>query len=108
MDLIGIRPGLIIGEMGAGQGCVTVHLAARVGNQGKIYANDIDPAAIECLRERCRRQGISNVVVITGLVDDARFPKNSLDLVLMAYVFHHVDKPVPLLRSLMPSRKPSI
>ena len=106
MDLIGIRPGLIIGEVGAGQGRVTVHLAARVGDQGKIYANDIDPAAIEYLKERCRRQGISNVEVITGLVDDARFPKNSLDLVFMAYVFHHVDKPVPLLRSLMPSLKP--
>jgi len=106
MDLLGIRPGQIIGEVGAGQGRVTVHLAARVGDQGKIYANDIDPAAIEYLRERCRRQGISNVEVIPGLVDDARFPKNTLDLVFMAYVFHHVDKPVPLLKSLMPSLKP--
>jgi len=106
LDLIGIRPGLIIGEVGAGRGRVTVHLAARVGDKGKIYANDIDSAAIDYLKERCRRQGISNVEVITGLVDDARFPQNSLDLVFMSWVFHHVDKPVPLLRSLMPSLKP--
>jgi len=106
MDLIGVRPGQVIGEVGAGQGRVTVHLAARVGPRGKVYANDIDPAAIGYLKERCRRQGISNVEVITGLVDDARFPKNSLDMVFMAYVFHHVDKPVPLLKSLMPSLKP--
>jgi ubiquinone/menaquinone biosynthesis C-methylase UbiE len=106
MDLIGIRPGLIIGEVGAGRGRVTVHLAARVGDKGKIYANDIDPAAIDYLKDRCRRQGISNVEVITGLVDDARFPQNSLDLVFMSWVFHHVDKPAPLLRSLMPSLKP--
>jgi ubiquinone/menaquinone biosynthesis C-methylase UbiE len=106
MELIGIRPGLIIGEVGAGRGRVTVHLAARVGDTGKIYATDIDPAAIEYLKERCRRQGIANVEVITGLVDDARFPQNSLDLVFMSWVLHHVDKPVPLLRSLMPSLKP--
>jgi ubiquinone/menaquinone biosynthesis C-methylase UbiE len=106
MDLIGIRPGLIIGEVGAGRGRVTVHLAARVGDKGKIYANDIDPAAIEYLKERCRRQGISNVEIIQGLVDDARFPQNSLDLVFMSWVYHHVDKPVPLLKSLMPSLKP--
>ncbi len=106
MDVIGIRPDLIIGEVGAGRGRVTVHLAARVGDKGKIYANDIDPAAIEYLKERCRRQGISNVEVLTGLVDDARFPKNSLDLVFMSWVFHHVDKPVPLLQSLMASLKP--
>jgi ubiquinone/menaquinone biosynthesis C-methylase UbiE len=106
MDLIGIRPGLVIGEVGAGRGRVTVHLAARVGEKGKIYANDINPAAVEYLKERCRRQGLSNVETILGLVDDARFPKNSLDLVFMAWVFHHVDKPVPLLKSLLPSLKP--
>ena len=106
MDLIGIRPGLVIGEVGAGRGRVTVHLAARVGNTGKIYANDIDTTAIDYLKERCRRQGISNVEIIQGLVDDARFPPNSLDLVFMAYVFHHVEKPVPLLQNLIPTLKP--
>lgn len=106
MDLIGIRPGLVIGEVGAGRGRVTVHLAARVGDKGKIYANDIDQAAIDYLKDRCRRQGLLNVETILGAVDDARFPKDSLDLVFMAWVFHHVDQPVPLLKSLMPSLKP--
>jgi len=106
MDLIGIRPGLVIGEVGAGRGRVTVHLAVRVGEKGKIYASDIDQAAIDYLKDRCRRQGLSNVEPILGLADDARFPKNSLDLVFMAGVFHHLDKPVPLLKSLLPSLKP--
>jgi ubiquinone/menaquinone biosynthesis C-methylase UbiE len=106
MDLIGIRPGLVIGEVGAGRGRVTVHLADRVGEKGKIYANDIDAEALEYLKERCRRLNLSNVEIIQGLVDDARFPANSLDLVFMAWVFHHVEKPVPLLKSLLPSLKP--
>ena len=106
MDLIGIRPGLVIGEVGAGRGRVTVHLAARVGDKGKIYANDIDAESINYLKERCKRQGIANVETILGLVDDARFPANSLDLVFMAWVYHHVDQPVPLLKSLLPSLKP--
>ena len=33
MDILGIRPGMIIGEVGAGRGRVTVHLAARVGDK---------------------------------------------------------------------------
>jgi len=45
MDLIGVRPGLVIGEVGAGRGRVTVHLADRVGAKGRIYANDINAAA---------------------------------------------------------------
>lgn len=51
-------------------------------------------------------QGLSNVETVLGLADDARFPQDSLDLVFMSWVFHHVDRPVPLLKSLMPSLKP--
>lgn len=106
MDIIGVRPGLVIGEVGAGRGRVTVHLADRVGATGKIYANDINARALDYLEARCERQGLSNVETVLGLVDDARFPADSLDLVFMAWVFHHVDEPVPLLKSLLPSLKP--
>ena len=106
MDILGVRPGLIVGEVGAGRGRVTVHLAARVGEKGKVYANDIDAAAVEYLKARCRRLGLANVETILSLPDDARFPQNTLDLVVMAYVYHHVDNPVPLLNSLLTSLKP--
>jgi 2-polyprenyl-3-methyl-5-hydroxy-6-metoxy-1,4-benzoquinol methylase/L-ascorbate metabolism protein UlaG (beta-lactamase superfamily) len=106
MEILGIRPGLVIGEVGAGRGRVTVHLAARVGETGKVYANDIDPAAVEYLKARCRRQGLANVETILSLPGDACFPPNSLDLALMTWVYHHVDDPVPLLKSLLSSLKP--
>ena len=44
MDAIGVKPGMTIGEVGAGHGRYTVHLARRVGHRGKILANDIDKA----------------------------------------------------------------
>jgi 2-polyprenyl-3-methyl-5-hydroxy-6-metoxy-1,4-benzoquinol methylase len=106
MDILGIRPGLVIGEVGAGRGRLTVHIAARVGNKGKVYANDIDGAAVDYLKTRCRRLGLGNVETILSLPDDARLPQNSMDLVVMAYVYHHVDNPVPLLKSLLASLKP--
>ncbi|MBP1768060.1 MAG: ubiquinone/menaquinone biosynthesismethyltransferase [Candidatus Aminicenantes bacterium] len=79
MDILGIRPGMVIGEVGAGRGRVTVHLAVRVGEKGKVYANDIDPRAIESLEKRCRRLGLANVETILSLPDDARFPQNMGD-----------------------------
>lgn len=106
MDILGIRPGFVIGEVGAGRGRVTVHLAARIGEKGKIYANDIDEKSLGYLKERCRRNRLANVETILGTVEDARLPRNELDLVFMAWVFHHVDAPVPLLKSLLPSLKP--
>jgi SAM-dependent methyltransferase len=106
MDILGVRPGFVIGEVGAGHGRVTVYLAARVGDKGKVYANDIDRASVEYLKARCERQGLTNIEVILSLPDDARFPKNSLDLVVMSYVYHHVDNPGPLLKSILSSLRP--
>ena len=106
MDLVGIRPGLIIGEVGAGRGRVTVHMANRVGVNGRIYANDIDSEALEYLAERCRRLGLSNIEIVHGLVDDPRFPVNMLDLAFMVGVYNHLEKPVLLLKNLLPSLKP--
>ncbi|OFY68596.1 MAG: hypothetical protein A2V64_10990 [Bacteroidetes bacterium RBG_13_43_22] len=106
MDILNIRPGMIIGEVGAGHGRLTVHLAARVGEKGKVYANDIDQEAINYLKTRCQRHGLINVETILSLPDDALFPQNTLDLVVMAYVYHHVDNPLSLLKSILPSLKP--
>ncbi len=106
MDLLGIRPGLVVGEVGAGRGRVTVHVADRVGSTGRVYANDIDAQALGYLRERCGRLGLSNVETVSGVPDDARLPVKKLDLVYMTWVYHHVDQKVALLKSLLPSLKP--
>jgi SAM-dependent methyltransferase len=107
MELVGVRPGLVIGEVGAGRGRVTVHLAARVGPAGKVYANDIDERALDYLKGRVERLGLGNVETVLSTPDDTRFPAGILDMVFMEWVFHHVDEPVPLLKSALGSLKPS-
>lgn len=106
LPAIGVQPGMVIGEVGAGAGRYTLHLATHVGPTGKIYANDIDEKALAQLRARCQREGISNVVTVLGRVDDPLLPKDALDMVIMVWVFHHLDKPVDLLKNLKPSLKP--
>ncbi len=100
MDAIGVKPGMTIGEIGAGHGRYTVHLARRVGHKGKVFANDIDKNALSILRERCQRENIVNVETIVGKEDDPLFPKKSLDMAFMVWVFHGLDKPGPLFRNL--------
>ena len=106
MDAIGVRPDMIIGEVGAGRGRYTVHLASRVGHSGKIYANDISEDALAYLRQRCERDNIQNIEIILGEVDDPLFPDGSLDMAIMVWVYHMLEKPVPLLKNLKPSLKP--
>jgi ubiquinone/menaquinone biosynthesis C-methylase UbiE len=106
MDAIGVVPGMIIGEIGAGRGRYTVHLASRVGNEGKIYANDIDKDALEYLRQRCRHNNIQNIETILGEEVDPLFPEQTLDMAIMVWVYHMLDRPVPLLKNLKFGLKP--
>jgi len=106
MAAIGVRTGMAIGEVGAGQGRFTVHLARKVGESGKIYANDIDESSLEHLRDRSKRLGLNNVDIILGQVEDPLFPKASLDMAFMILTYHHLAKPVALLKNLIPSLKP--
>ncbi|NIM90966.1 MAG: methyltransferase domain-containing protein [Candidatus Aminicenantes bacterium] len=106
MDAIGVKPGMTIGEIGAGRGRYTVHLAGRVGPKGKIFANDIDENALSILRQRCQQENIVNIETILGKENDPLFPKKSLDMAFMVWVFHGLDNPGPLFKNLKPGLKP--
>ena len=69
LDAIGVRPGMTVAEIGAGQGRYAVQLAVRVGTNGRVYAEDIDADALDHLRRRCQRWGLENVDVIHGRRD---------------------------------------
>ena len=107
MDAVGIKPGMVVAEIGAGRGRYAVRVAARVGDDGKVYAEDIDEEALEYVRLRCRRDGISNVETIVGEVADPKLPARSCDFVYFINTYHHIEYPVPLLRNVAPALKPS-
>ncbi len=99
MDAIGVIPGMVIGEAGAGEGYFTFKLAHRVGNAGRIYANDILERVLGTIRERCERQGITNITTVLGEVEDPLFPESTLDMVVMMAAFHDFEKQVEWLKN---------
>jgi len=105
IEVMGVRPGMVIGEVGAGTGRVTVWLADAVGPKGLIYANDIDAEALDHLRKRCLREGLENVQTIVGTVTDPKLPQNALDIAFMTNTYHHLEKPVELVRNLLTTLK---
>jgi precorrin-6B methylase 2 len=61
MDLVGVDVGMVVGEIGARHGRIAIPVARRVGPGGRVYANDIDAAALALLRERCAAEEITNL-----------------------------------------------
>ena len=105
MKAIGIKSGMIIGEIGAGRGRYTVLLAKEVGKTGKIFANDIKESVLSYLQERCRLNNILNIKTILGKMNDPLLPKKTLDMAFMVWVFHMIEDPVPLMKNLKSSLK---
>ncbi len=106
LKTIGIKPGMIIGEVGAGRGRYTVHIASRIGPSGMIYANDIVEEYLQYIEKRCADHGLTNVKTVLGSVTDPRLPPAALDMVIMVNVVHCLAEPVPLLRNIKKSLKP--
>ena len=107
LNSIGIRPGMVVGEIGAGRGRYTVQIASRIGPQGALYANDIDRDSLEFLRRRSAGLGFKNVKIVAGTVTETGLPEKAMDLVVMVNVVHCLAEPITLLRNAGISLKPA-
>jgi ubiquinone/menaquinone biosynthesis C-methylase UbiE len=106
MDLLGVRPGMTVADIGAGNGYYTVRLAKRVGPEGRVLAEDIVPAYVSRLRGRIAAEGLSNVNVTLGTPHDPRLPTGEADLALLMHMYHEVEQPFGLLWHLHAALKP--
>jgi len=106
MDTIGVTPGMVMAEIGAGRGRYVVQFAGRVGENGKVYAEDIDAEALKYLEKRCERWGLKNVETILGDVMNPKLPEGTLDLIFVISAYHHFEDPVALLRNARSALKP--
>jgi predicted methyltransferase len=105
MDTLDLHAGSSVADIGAGGGWFSVRAAKRVGATGHVFAEDINPAAVDAIRARAIKENLLNIEPYLGTPDDPRLPPNSLDTALMLRVYHEVAHPPLLLASLLVSMK---
>jgi 2-polyprenyl-3-methyl-5-hydroxy-6-metoxy-1,4-benzoquinol methylase len=106
MDLLGIKPGKNVADIGAGSGWFTVRAARRVGPRGTVFAEDINPQAIKYIDERVRREDLPNVKTVLGTPDDPKLAAKSVDAMLLMKMYHEIARPVDVMKLLRGSLKP--
>lgn len=97
--LLKLEPGVQVADVGAGSGEFGVALAARVGERGHVYIQEIDEDELRAIRERVSGSGLSNVSVVEGRADDTMLPDGCCDAILLRYVYHHVTEREAMLAS---------
>lgn len=79
LDAMGIEPGMKVVEVGVGRGRYGVQVALRLGDSGAFYGVDIHEGRLGEFSERCRSEGLGNVMTIMGDDVDPRLPEGELD-----------------------------
>lgn len=105
MNKAGIKRGMTVADIGAGEGYYTIRLSARVGRKGRVLAEDIVPEVRDKLAERVNRERLDNVSVRLGDPANPRLPPHSFDRVMMVHMYHEVQQPYEFLWNVFPALK---
>ncbi len=103
MERLGIRPGIRVADIGAGDGYYTVRLARRLGDSATIYAQDVNVDYLNRLKVRLEREKIRGVRLILGMPNNPRLEPNSIDIALLAHVYHEIENPYEFFYRLKPA-----
>ncbi len=100
MRAAGVKKGMTVADIGAGEGYYTIRLAAQVGAKGRVLAEDIVPLFHDRLADRVFRDRLDNVSVRLGKPVDPELPRGSFDRIFMVHMYHEIDEPYEFLWNL--------
>ena len=106
MQLAGVKKGMSVADVGAGEGYYTVRLAPVVGKKGRVLAEDILPEVRDQLSDRVQRERLDTVAVKLGTPEDPTLPPNSFDRIFLVHMYHEVASPYAFLWHMREGLKP--
>jgi ubiquinone/menaquinone biosynthesis C-methylase UbiE len=100
-----LKPGLIVADVGAGGGAMTVVLG-RWLETGQMIATDVGEQNLATIRDYAKSEGLRNVTVIEGAAASSNLPAVCCDAIFLRHVYHHIIDVEPFNKSLQASLRP--
>jgi ubiquinone/menaquinone biosynthesis C-methylase UbiE len=105
-DALGLRDGLTVCEIGAGDGELSIAAARLVGRNGRVYTSELGEERLNALRRRVTESELPQITVVEGEANRTKFPEAACDGVFMRNVYHHFADPAEMNASIAASLKP--
>jgi ubiquinone/menaquinone biosynthesis C-methylase UbiE len=99
-EVLPVRKGMKVADVGAGEGEWSVAIAELVGEGGRVFATEVDESELRKIEREVKRSGFSNITTVLGDQADSGLPDDCCDAILLRMVFHHFVDPAAMLGSL--------
>jgi precorrin-6B methylase 2 len=106
VDVLKLTPGMVVADIGAGSGVISIKMADKVKPNGTVLAVDIQEEMLSVLAKRCKQLGIANVTPIRGTEKSPNLKPASVDLAIMVDVYHEFRYPFEMLSAISKALKP--
>lgn len=105
-QLLALKTGMTVADVGAGKGELTIALAGEVGPGGRVFSTEIDPPRLKQLRKTVAEAGLNHVTVVEAQTRDTGLPPDCCDAIVLRRVYHHLTDPASVNASLLQSLRP--
>ena len=87
---LGLKPGQVFADIGAGAGYFSVPASSVTGPSGHVIATDISKEMLDHLTVKAEEAGAAVEILLTP-PDSLPLPDQTADMTFMAFVFHELD-----------------
>jgi ubiquinone/menaquinone biosynthesis C-methylase UbiE len=105
-QVLALKQGMVVADVGAGKGELTLTIAREVGSKGHVFSTEIDAARLRLLGDAIGSVGFDNVTLVQAQSTDTGLPPGCCDAIVLRRVYHHLTDAsgtnASLLRSLRP------
>ena len=106
MKFLRFGNGSVVADIGSHEGYMSIKMAALVGENGRIYAVDIDRSRLKKLEGHAEERGLHNIQTVQGEEDDPKLPEGIFDAVLILDTYHEIDPYKKVLEKIKVALKP--
>ena len=105
-QVLDIQPGDSVADVGAGDGWLSIEMAAIVGESGHLFATELSADRRDDIRASVAAAGLDNVTVVEAGERETNLAAECCDAIFMRRVYHHLTDTAATNASLRAALKP--
>ena len=106
VEVLALKPGMTVADVGAGFGAWTIEFSRWIGPRGRVFATEIGAPQLAALRDAVKRENLTNVTVVEGAPTSSNLPAQCCDAIVIRDAYHHLTAPQEILKSFAAALKP--